>query len=117
LAVNYLDSEESLKVISPNSSQMQVQSLDQKNPWRRIWQLTSVFLPEKSHGQRSLAGYSPWVAKSRTRLSTQTLTLSPQTGASLRPDLQDPGLFFTLSSLKHRRQTLASSPKDYASDV
>ena len=24
------------------------------------------FLPEKSHGQRSLAGYSPWVAKSQT---------------------------------------------------
>ena len=24
------------------------------------WQLTLVFLPGKSHGQRSLAGYSPW---------------------------------------------------------
>ena len=29
-----------------------------KIPWRRKWQPTSVFLPEKSHGQRSLAGYS-----------------------------------------------------------
>ena len=28
-------------------------------PWRRKWQPTPVFLPEKSHGQRSLAGYSP----------------------------------------------------------
>ena len=28
--------------------------------WRRAWQLTPVFLPGKSHGQRSLAGYSPW---------------------------------------------------------
>ena len=28
--------------------------------WRRKWQPTSVFLPGKSHGQRSLAGYSPW---------------------------------------------------------
>ena len=26
-----------------------------KIPWRRKWQLTSVFLPGKSHGQRSLA--------------------------------------------------------------
>ena len=26
---------------------------------RRQWQPTSVFLPEKSHGQRSLVGYSP----------------------------------------------------------
>ena len=24
------------------------------------WQLTPVFLPGESHGQRSLAGYSPW---------------------------------------------------------
>ena len=28
--------------------------------WRRKWQLTPVFLPWKLHGQRSLAGYSPW---------------------------------------------------------
>ena len=27
------------------------------------WQLTPVFLPEKSHGQRSLMGYSPWGCK------------------------------------------------------
>ena len=31
-----------------------------KIPWRRKWQPTIVFLPGKSHGQRSLAGYSPW---------------------------------------------------------
>ena len=30
-----------------------------KIPWRRKWPPTSVFLPGKSHGQRSLAGYSP----------------------------------------------------------
>ena len=29
-------------------------------PWRREWQPTPVFLPRKSHGQRSLVGYSPW---------------------------------------------------------
>ena len=29
-----------------------------KIPWRRGWQPTTVFLPEKSHGQRSLSGYS-----------------------------------------------------------
>ena len=28
-------------------------------PWRRKWQPTPVFLPGKSHGQRSLVGYSP----------------------------------------------------------
>jgi len=30
-----------------------------KIPWRRKWQPTSVFLPGKSHGRRSPAGYSP----------------------------------------------------------
>ena len=28
--------------------------------WRRQWHLTPVFLPGKSHGWRSLVGYSPW---------------------------------------------------------
>ena len=28
--------------------------------WRRKWQPTPVFLPGKSHGRRSLVGYSPW---------------------------------------------------------
>ena len=32
-------------------------------PWRRKWQPTPVFLPGKSHGQRSLLGYSPWGRK------------------------------------------------------
>ena len=31
-----------------------------KTAWSRKWQSTPVFLPGKSHGQRSLAGYSPW---------------------------------------------------------
>ena len=31
-----------------------------KIPWRRKWQPTPVLLPGKSHGQRSLVGYSPW---------------------------------------------------------
>ena len=40
--------------------EMQVWSLGGKTPWRRKWQPTPVFLPGKSHGQRSLEGYSPW---------------------------------------------------------
>ena len=32
--------------------------------WRRKWQPTPVYLPGKSHGQRSLEGYSPWGRKS-----------------------------------------------------
>ena len=30
------------------------------SPWRKTWQSTLVFLPGKSHGQRSLVGYGPW---------------------------------------------------------
>ena len=31
--------------------------------WKREWLPTPVFLPGKSHGQRSLVGYSPWGCK------------------------------------------------------
>ena len=31
-----------------------------KIPWRKEWQSIAVFLPGKSHGQKNLAGYSPW---------------------------------------------------------
>jgi len=31
-----------------------------KIPWRRKWQPAPVFLSGKSHGQKSLTGYSPW---------------------------------------------------------
>ena len=40
-----------------------------KISWRIKWQPTPVFLPGKSHGQRSLAGDSPWGHKSWTQLS------------------------------------------------
>ena len=36
-----------------------------KISWRRKWQPTPVFLPGKSHGQRSLVGYSPWCLRVR----------------------------------------------------
>ena len=34
-----------------------------KIPWRRQWHPTPVLLPGKSHGRRSLMGYSPWGRK------------------------------------------------------
>ena len=34
-----------------------------KMPWSRKWLSTSVFMPGKFHGQRSLVGYSPWSCK------------------------------------------------------
>ena len=44
-----------------------------RSPWRRKWWPTPVFLTEKPHGQRNLAGYSPWGHKesdTTERLST-----------------------------------------------
>ena len=48
-------------------------------PWRREWQPIAVFLPGESHGQRSLAGYSPWGRKEldmTERLSMWPLAVS-----------------------------------------
>ena len=51
------------------------------NFWNRKWQPTLVFLPGKSHGQRSLESYSSWGhrvghdwATEHTRTHTQTFT-------------------------------------------
>ena len=40
--------------------------------WRRKRQPTPVFLLGESHGQRSLAGNSPWGRKGQSRLSDKT---------------------------------------------
>ena len=49
-----------------------------KIPCRGEWQPTTVFLPGEFHGQRSLAGYSPWGGKELDMtewLSTHTVIL------------------------------------------
>ena len=48
---------------------------------RRKWQPTSVFLPGKPHGQRSLACYSPWchrVGHNWARTCTQACVITGQ---------------------------------------
>ena len=46
-----------------------------KIPWRKKWQPTPVFLPRKSHGKRSFAGYSSWDVRVRHDSATEhTLT-------------------------------------------
>ena len=44
-----------------------------KFPWRRKWQPTPVFMPGKSHGRRSLVGYSPWGRKGKEPETTERL--------------------------------------------
>ena len=43
--------------------------------WRRKWQPSPVFLPEKSHEQRSLAGHSPWDGKETQQHACMNLEL------------------------------------------
>ena len=47
-----------------------------KISWRRKWWPTPVFLPEESHGQRRLAGYSPWGRRVRHDWATDLAGLN-----------------------------------------
>ena len=57
----------------------------EKIPWSSKWHPTPVFLPGKSHGQRSLVGYCPWGHKESDmteRLNTHKHTHSWSTRLS-----------------------------------
>ena len=90
-----------------------------KIPWRRKWQPTPVFLPGESHGQRSLAGCSPWGRKESdtTKRLTHAQTVACQAPLPMRfprqehwsglpvpssGDLHDPGVEPTPSALAGR---------------
>ena len=51
-----------------------VLSLGQEVPLEEGRATTPVFLPGKSHGQRSLAGYSPWELKDMTKVTERACT-------------------------------------------
>ena len=61
-----------------------------KIPWRREQLPTPVFWPGELHGQRSLAGYSPWGCRVGW-LSDFHFTSSPNSG--LDTGIPDPGLY------------------------
>ena len=63
-----------------------------KMPWRRKWQSTPVFLPGKSHGQRSLAVYSPRGRKE----SDTTEWLSTHVSINISGEERERILFFFL---------------------
>ena len=47
----------------PGKQETQVQPLDWKDPLGRKWQFTPLFLPGKSHGQRSMTSVVHWIIK------------------------------------------------------
>ena len=51
-----------------------------KIPWRGTWQPTPVFLREKSHGQRSLAGHNPWSRKESDTTEAAEQSMAQQKG-------------------------------------
>ena len=58
----------------PALQETQVRSLGQEDPLEKGMATSLVFLPGELHGQRSLAGYSPWGCKELGM--TERLTLS-----------------------------------------
>ena len=93
-----------------------------KIPRSRKWQPTAVFLPEKSHGQRSLAGCSPWGHKELD--SPERLRMGPlhctsigahEEGKPVNNESREPlyhlvsrslGYWGTLKDLSHRKYSL-----------
>ena len=53
----------------PAMQETWVQLLGREDPLEKEMTTHSLFLPGESHGQRSLAGYSPWGCKYQTQLS------------------------------------------------
>ena len=47
----------------PAMQEIWVQPLGWEDPLEKEWLPTPVFLPGEFHGQRNLAGYSPWGCK------------------------------------------------------
>ena len=54
---------ESVRLPRQEMQKTWVLSLNQEDPLEKVMAPTPVFMPGKSHGQRTLAGYSPWGLK------------------------------------------------------
>ena len=58
----------------PAMQETWVQPLVREDPLEKGMAIQSAFLPGESHGQRSLAGYSPWGLKKLDMTEQQTHT-------------------------------------------
>ena len=90
-----------------------VQPCVRKIPWTPAWQPTPVFLPGETHGQGSLAGYSPWGHKEWTWpkwLSTHTRSLAGFDEINHAvPDIQEGKMGSLSGSCEQRGKGRASS--------
>ena len=62
--------------------EIRVQSLGWEGPLEKEMATHSVFLPEKSHGESSLVGYSPWGHKRVRHLATDCFAISAAAAAA-----------------------------------
>ena len=62
----------------PAVKETQVRSLGREHLLVKKWLLTPIFLPGEFHGQRSLAGYSPWGHK-ESDITEQLTHIPPHT--------------------------------------
>ena len=69
-----------------------------KTPWWRKWQPTAGFLPGKSHGQRSLAGYSP---RGHNRVGHNLVTKQQQQITIIRKERKLSNLATSLSLIAY----------------
>ena len=61
----------------PPMQETRVLFMGWEKPQRREWLSIPLFLPREFHGQRSLAGYSPWgLISERTYTNEQAVKLS-----------------------------------------
>ena len=84
-----------------------------KIPWKRAWQPTPVFLSGESHGQRSLAGCSPWGCKESD--TTEHLPLSVFTCWRSHPPVQTLQSLACRSRSRLRMFSTCSTPRVYFS--
>ena len=88
---------------------MQVPSLAQEDPLEEEMAAHSVFLPGKFHGQRSLAGYSPWGRKESDMTEWPSTRCGPSTQCG--PDTQVSGTGLS----QERQQAEKSRDLDFRS--
>ena len=90
---------------SPPSNTLRI--ISKNAPWRREWQPIPVFLPGESHGQRSLAGYSPWGCKKDRHDLTSKTTIADITFYSRKIFIVEK-FFIEFSPHLHSRKTLVA---------
>ena len=78
-----------------------------KIPWKRTWQPSPVFLLGEFHGQRSLAGYSPWLCRVRHnwRKLAQHTAIHWYISEFYSKDLEATGVTFKVRNMLEGQET------------